>query len=179
MKIITGHKADFNIVFKSTSKLADIARRSAARKSGTSEKKTENHNHDETYGAIYMATCKKCIDQQRRAVYIGETGRSLKVRILEHFKKITEENIDLGIVDNGKTSAIGLHDAQLHGTQPCRENWNFKVLRIEKITQHRKALEAVAINRFKPNLNRNKGVIILPLTVNTKLREVIEMGPTK
>ena len=83
--------------------------------------------------------------------YIGETGRDLKERVQEHLRKV-----EVGKIYDENCSAIAQHSML---SQPDPKEWTFKVL-VSNLNnaQNRKVVEALAISRFKPTLNRDKGV---------------------
>ena len=83
-------------------------------------------------------TCENC-----KGVYIGETGRALKVRLAEHKKSVN---------DKDKKSAVGEH------TDNTVINFDsVKVLQQESGFWDRKIKEALQIKKKKPILNMDGG----------------------
>jgi len=162
----------FNVMFKSTTRLIDLVKRVNNTKVKSTDKlKCGQVITDEqavsAYGAIYIAQCKECKKQNIRSLYIGESGRDLRTRIREHCSPIKEKH------DVNKVSAVGIHSMEKHGEQPSRVSWDFTILKFSQKTQYRRAFEAVAIAQIKPELNRDRGVQILPLTAGPDMRETI------
>jgi hypothetical protein len=140
----------FNIVFKSSVKLCDIAKRT------NSEEYKNTKVEDNCFpGVVYQATCTLCANKGTKNFYIGETGRSVTTRMTEHCRKYNENQ------DLTSTSALGEHCFQFHGTQPSTQNWDVEVLCRESKTQNRKTLEAYFIKMRRPNLNRDAGVQLI------------------
>ena len=103
-------------------------------------------------GVAYSATFKACSDLRNSCEYVGETSRNLAARIKEHCRRTSDNR------GEEVQSAIGQHSIQVHGVQPCFDNWVFKILEFSNRTQDRKTLEALHIHRNKPTLNRDRGV---------------------
>jgi len=171
---------EFNVLFKSTTKLADLAKLCANPCSAIESKlkisedePVDDEKAEGIYGSVYLAQCKPCANVGKRSCYIGESGRSLKTRISEHCREIKDHN------DMENVSAIGLHDLKTHGTQPLRTNWDFRILKRSSKTSARKILEAAAIQQAHPELNRDKGVTILPLLHDVNLRENLNLNFSK
>ena len=91
-------------------------------------------------GVIYQIKCGDC-----PASYVGETGRQLKERVVEHRKK--------------KSSPVGEHLAQTSHTFSQEE---VSVLHHESEWFKRGVAEAIHINRETPSLNRDSGRHNLP-----------------
>jgi hypothetical protein len=91
---------EFNISFKTTGKLCEIARRTNAKL--VNQKCDEIKQHKPDVGVVYSLKCKDCHEDGITSVYIRETGRELDIRLKEQCKYIRDECI-------GKTScsAVG------------------------------------------------------------------------
>jgi len=156
--------SEFNIVFKSVSRLLDIVKRvrikDQGRRDGTRVKLGDIVSPEQVrdlYGAVYMATCKICREEGLESCYIGESGRPLATRMKEHCRPVHV----CSTPNDTKISAIGQHSFCAHGIQPSLLNWEFKILRLCEKTQDRKALEAQEIRNWTPGLNRDAGVHII------------------
>ncbi|KAK6734614.1 hypothetical protein RB195_018044 [Necator americanus] len=94
-------------------------------------------------GVIYLITCQLC-----GAEYIGETGRSLCIRVKEHLD---------GLVKSKSSSPLGAHRRQ------CHDNTPFKIavtiLARESDVLTRKTLEAFYITAKSPIMNRKEECI--------------------
>ncbi|KAK6751288.1 hypothetical protein RB195_002958 [Necator americanus] len=94
-------------------------------------------------GVIYLITCQLC-----GAEYIGETGRSLCIRVKEHLD---------GLVKSKTSSPLGAHRRQ------CHDNTPFKIavtiLARESDVLARKTLEAFYITAKSPIMNRKEECI--------------------
>jgi predicted GIY-YIG superfamily endonuclease len=78
--------------------------------------------------------------------YIGETGRSLKIRLKEHEADIKNER--------SRTSALAEHSSKTKH-HVCLED--AKIIAREDNYQKRKIKEAIEIMKFPQNLNRDNG----------------------
>ena len=96
---------------------------------------------DKKSGVIYQVKCKTCSRQ-----YIGETSRTLKIRLDEH-KKSTSSAVNEHQKDTGHEIDWG----------------NVKVIGKEEHWMQRKIKEAIAIRRHKPSLNRDQGWDLSPV----------------
>ena len=86
-------------------------------------------------GVIYLGKCNTC-DKE----YIGETARSMKIRINEHLHK------------KEQPTAIKEH---LAISKHHMETKSFSILSGEPIKYNRKVKEAIKIKKLKPDLNRD------------------------
>ena len=142
---------EFNVVFKSASRLVDIVKSCRSRVGGEASKspKVGEEIRSEVeakmvHGVVYEASCKQCLTKGISSKYVGETGRDLCSRIKEHCRKVN-------VCANGvQASAISEHSVKVHGEQPNFKNWTFKILNFTERTQDRKTLEALNIHRIKP-----------------------------
>ena len=104
---------------------------------------------------MYQCSCDVC-----GKVYVGETGRSLGERTLEHQKSIDKED---------SKSALSQHQIEtghrVNSTTKLTEK--MKVIAKEPKDHHRKITEAIMIHTKKATLNRNDGTelpdIYLPI----------------
>ena len=153
---------EFNIVYKSNSRLCDIVNNIKNKDSVSNSRIPTNIplTKDDTknvYGAVYQATCLICRCKNIHSTYIGETKRCLYERVLEHCRKIKE--------GDPYPSAIASHFLSAHGDQPSINNVEFKLLLQCNRTQDRRALEALKIRSMKPNLNRDEGIALFKESV--------------
>ena len=88
-------------------------------------------------GVVYQIECLNC-----RALYIGETGRTLSVRVKEHLASKRRRSL---------ISALGRHRHEAHGG----DDFDVKctILTYEKDISARKALEAFWIFAKNPEMN--------------------------
>ena len=63
---------------------------------------------------VYIANCLDCKASGVKSQYVGETSRSLRIRVSEHMRKINN-------TDNFSASVISVHSLQNHGQQPLLE----------------------------------------------------------
>jgi hypothetical protein len=89
-------------------------------------------------GTVYHIKCGEC-----ESTYVGETGRTLKVRFGEHSGDATP------------LTAVGEHCAKKLHFVPEE---NLKILDSETIKPRRKVKEALLIKEHNPDLNRDRGV---------------------
>ena len=108
----------------------------------------------ELEGVVYHFECNLCKKKNNVASYVGETTRKLRVRINEHFTLYK---------DRLRLSEISKHVINEHDGELNRKNWNLRVIYIEKDEFKRKAAEAFFIHKLQPNLNLNKGALIIGL----------------
>ena len=93
---------------------------------------------------VYEVSCKDCMDQ-----YVGETIRSMAVRIKEHARHTRDSRIDLSAV--AEHAAVNGHEI----------DWaTAKVIDSAKTTQARKVKEALHIARKAPKMNKDQGMIL-------------------
>ena len=90
-------------------------------------------------------SCKLCDGEV--ATYIGETGRSVGVRVAEHLKPIKDGG-DLHDISN-LFSQVQKHSFNVHGSTTL-DDWNVEVLRRANNIQDRKVLESMDIQELKP-----------------------------
>ena len=88
-------------------------------------------------GVVYQLECLKC-----NARYIGETGRTLGIRIKEHLSDKRRKNL---------ASPLGRHRHELHGGDDF--DIKFTILTLEKEISARKALESFWISAKNPEMN--------------------------
>jgi len=97
-------------------------------------------------GVVYYIKCEQCNND-----YVGETGRSLDIRLKEHTAR--------------SNSAIHEHCSHTgHKIEPK----NTKIIASEDTHIKRRVKEAIAIKQRRPSLNRDKG-LELPSVYNTLL----------
>jgi hypothetical protein len=150
-------KDEFNVVYKSATKLIDIVKRvNRNADKEVQEIGTDNNGKTKVCGVVYQFKCKLCADKGINSVYVGETGRSLRERCAEHCRVVSTEKLGTNDV-----SAIGEHDLKKHGKQPTLSSWDVEVLYKETNTQYRKTIEAYYIRNRNPTENRDKGVQII------------------
>ncbi|EYC18626.1 hypothetical protein Y032_0027g1622 [Ancylostoma ceylanicum] len=96
-------------------------------------------------GVIYEIECLTC-----HAIYIGETGRPLCVRINEHLASKKRESL---------ITPLGKHRREDHGGADF--NIRCTILAYESQTSARKALEAFWITERAPRMNsRNEHLVV-------------------
>ena len=106
--------------------------------------KTEmKHNHD-------IAYYNECPDEQCNENYIGETGRRISERIIDHAGRDSKSNIYKHCIETGHRSP-DINDFKIIGT-------NFR-----KNVSKRKIAEALLIKQLKPTLNKQEKLIKLKL----------------
>ena len=117
----------------------------------------------EQCGVIYQTDCDVCGE-----VYVGETGRSLGERTLEHVKSIEKQDMK---------SALSQHQEQtghrVNNINPLEDK--IKVIAKEPRDTHRKIVEAIQIHLKKATLNRTDG-FKLPDVYFPILREETSRG---
>lgn len=170
---------EFNLLFRTSCKLIDIIRKqfkksinqvhSNLKSEGTLNSVSNNSGRNkiykldecvDKYGCVYSLGCRDCAEiHGKPCIYVGETARSLNVRIKEHMKPLSTS-----VINSSDTccSAVALHSNTVHGKQPSISSWEIKILDFSPRTQDRKVLEAAWIKKTNPNLNRDKGVQFLP-----------------
>jgi hypothetical protein len=109
---------------------------------------------------VYILQCNECLKYNMGSnvhsdlgIYIGETGRQLKIRINEHMNAIRKNDI--------KGSAMVEHFNDVHANIGVQDR-TFKVNLLEKCNGFldRKILEAINIFNFKPDINKNTGLFL-------------------
>src|SRR5271156_1032478 len=111
----------------------------------------ERRNIDiNTRGAVYLLKCKDCEVKGIIATYLGETGRSLKQRLGEHFCKL-KNRMNL--------TEIGKQDIDVHNSFD-KYRWSIEIIEHEEDSFIRKSLEALWIDNLKPTLNISKGLTL-------------------
>ena len=91
-----------------------------------------------------MVSCKDCMDQ-----YVGETIRSMAVRIKEHTRHTRDSRIDLSAVaEHAAVNGHGIDWATAKGIDRA------------KITQAREVKEALHIAHKAPKINKDQGMIL-------------------
>ncbi|EYB88719.1 hypothetical protein Y032_0242g3412 [Ancylostoma ceylanicum] len=96
-------------------------------------------------GVVYQLECLTC-----HALYIGETGRTLSVRIKEHLATKRRGNL---------TSPLGRHKNEVHSGSDF--NVRCSILAIESEISARKALEAAWILTRNPGMNNKNECLSL------------------
>jgi predicted GIY-YIG superfamily endonuclease len=91
-------------------------------------------------GTVYRVNCAEC-----EGVYIGETGRTLQIRMGEHEKSVSEGN---------QKSALSQHNIR-SGHRIDFDS--VKIIQQAQIKKNRKVAEAIQIRVNKPDLNRDQG----------------------
>ena len=99
----------------------------------------------EQCGVVYQCECEVCGER-----YIGETGRSLVERIVEHQKSVEKGDWSSAISQHQETTGH-----LVSGTKPILDTT--KVLEREPRSLHRKVCEAIHIKTSGASLNRNDG----------------------
>ena len=97
-------------------------------------------------GVVYQIRCSEC-----PASYIGETARSVKVRVSEH-----ERHTKYGRTEE---SAVAEH---VWDTDHKMEWKKVRILDMERNWQSRRVREALRIEMNNPSLNRDKGLELSP-----------------
>ena len=94
-------------------------------------------------GVVYLIPCSEC-----SAVYIGETGRTLKERLAEHKRAVRMENVNNGIaVHSLKTGhSIAWEKA--------------KITHRETLWQRGKVKEAIRIQKSQARMNLDQGILL-------------------
>ena len=117
----------------------------------------------EQCGVIYQTDCDVCGE-----IYVGETGRSLGERTVEHQKSIDKQDMK---------SALSQHQEQtghrVNNITPLSEK--IKIIAKEPRDYHRKIVEAIEIHLKKASLNRTDGYN-LPDVYFPILREEAQRG---
>ena len=116
--------------------------------------------------AVYMLTCSLCSNSSNSNNgfnYIGETGRTVKERLAEHFTLYSNPD---------KRSEVANHAINVHGSL-CRDVWKLKVLALANNTLSRKIIEAKYITKTKNLLNKNGGISFLSQLLFHLLCQVI------
>ena len=94
-------------------------------------------------GVVYLIPCSEC-----SAVYIGETGRTLKVRLAEHKRAVR-----MGDVNNG----IPVHSLKTGHSIA----WDkAKITDRETHWQRRRVKEAIRIQRSQVRMNLDQGIVL-------------------
>ena len=94
-------------------------------------------------GVVYLIPCSEC-----SAVYIGETGRTLKERLAEHKRAVRMENVNNGIaVHSLKTGHSIAWDKA-------------KITHRETLWQRRKVKEAIRIQKSQARMNLDQGILL-------------------
>ena len=99
-------------------------------------------------GVVYEIPCGQCDE-----VYLGETKRTLKVRLGEH-----RQTVKRGDQKNG----IAVH---VHNTQHCIDWKGSKIRRRAAGYWERRTTEAIQIRKTSPNMNLDSG-LLLPMVWN-------------
>ena len=107
-------------------------------------------------GVCYEITCKKCDEENRRTIYIGETSRSSFERMSEHmwlFLHKKEGDVD----KNQSNSVLWQHSKSAHEGRLKTTDWKIKVVSSHVSPLSRQVTEAVRISReFPTNILNSK-----------------------
>ncbi|KAL9964887.1 hypothetical protein ACROYT_G028594 [Oculina patagonica] len=68
-------------------------------------------------GLVYAISCRRC-----SAIYIGETGRTLRERFGEHLRSIEKNLPGFPVAEHFNANGHALQDAQVRGVMPCGGN---------------------------------------------------------
>ena len=101
-----------------------------------------------TKGVVYQLTCQECSVNAKNSCYIGETGRTLKERLREHFGQLR---------DRTRLTEVGKHDINEHG-EFKKERWKIAILHVERDDFRRKSYESAYIKAMKPSINNQAGI---------------------
>ena len=72
-------------------------------------------------GLVYAISCRRC-----SAVYIGETGRTLRERFGEHLRSIEKSLPGFPVAEHFNSNGHALQDVQVRGVMLCDGNKNRK-----------------------------------------------------
>ncbi|EYC19566.1 hypothetical protein Y032_0024g941 [Ancylostoma ceylanicum] len=108
-------------------------------------------------GVVYELECLTC-----HVLYIGETGRTLSVRIKEHMATKRRGNL---------ASPLGRHKIEAHNGSDF--NVKCKILALESEISARKALEAAWILTRNPGMNNKNECLSLTMTLTCPLRTIV------
>ena len=94
-------------------------------------------------GVVYSIPCADC-----SATYIGETGRTLKVRMAEHKRAVKSKDPPNGIAVHVQKTAHNI-------------NWQeARILARENNWGRRRVLEALEIQQRRPKMNLDAGLLL-------------------
>ena len=93
-------------------------------------------------GVVYSIPCTEC-----SATYVGETGRTLRVRVVDHSRAVKNKDPKNGIAMHVQETArtINWQEARILGRE---DNWG------------RRVLEALVIQQRRPVMNLDAGLIL-------------------
>lgn len=74
---------------------------------------------------------------------MGETGRTLGIRMRDHMRPVADLHKKL------ICSAVGVHSLSTYGEQPITQNWDFIILDRSNVMQNRRIFEAYYIKKCK------------------------------
>jgi hypothetical protein len=140
-RIFNNEMKECNVCFRSK-RLYDLTKSQSKREREVDER--------EEKGVVYEFECRECEREGKEVKYIGETGRRLKERVKEHMRISNEE----------KWTEVGRHGMEMHG-KVDEGMWRIKVLERERDEFRRRVVEAVKIEKIKPELNKSKGVKVI------------------
>ena len=84
----------------------------------------------QTSGLVYCISCRRC-----PAVYIGETGRTLRQRFGEHLRSIKKNLPGFPVVEHFNSAGHSMDDAFVRGMMLCKDNAQRKRLEMRLIFQ--------------------------------------------
>ena len=94
---------------------------------------------------VYQIICQLCEQNSRRATYIGETKRSVRLRFNEHVRDARHKTED---------TPLGDHMSTCHPTSPVdEETFKISILRTCEDGPNRKVTESIYIRDTRPELN--------------------------
>ena len=99
-------------------------------------------------GIVYQAKCKKCAEEGRESIYVGETSRSIYVRGKQHLAAVRSA------CDN-PSNGLAKHILEHHQTQMEEVEFEFKILYSNKKPLQRQVREGVEIKECKADLILN------------------------
>jgi hypothetical protein len=102
---------------------------------------------------VYKLTCKKCANDGKETCYIGETCRTLGVRVKEHFYKAK---------DIEKRSEVCKHGCEVHDSNDVAD-WDVDILDHEARDFHRITKEALRISETPNCINKIRGIQVYGL----------------
>ena len=125
---------DFDVAFKPTNKISTML--------------TNRREPKSDQIGVYKLPCNNC-----PSMYIGETGRSLSIRMSEHMRDVRNEK---------ETSGVYIH-TKLNPSHECNPS-NATIIYKEERQQHRKFKESLLISRTSNyNCNLEAGQFINPI----------------
>jgi len=131
---------------------------------------------DKSTGLVYQISCHNC-----DSVYIGETGRELKIRLNEHKKEVDTTMISTTSTRAGrKLSSSVMHKSAItdHAAQNNHIiNWDeTKIMKKEPNRFERQVKEAIVIRKSTKVMNRDEGAFKLSHGYDTLLKGPAQRG---